>query len=103
MRDRIPVVRPQAPLPQSVPEAIPGFWIVFMSNWLILAAGLEGIGGLSRSWYAVPLIVVISLVYSASRHESPELIVRRSFRLALTIGGFMLLVLVGLLLLSRST
>ncbi len=73
-----------------------------MNHWLTLAAGLEGIG-LTRSWYALPLIVVISLVYSASRHESSELIVRRALRLAFTIGAFMFAVMLVLLFLSRNT
>jgi hypothetical protein len=72
-----------------------------MLHWLTWAAGLPSAGGLGRSWYAIPLIVVISLVYSASRHESPELIVRRSLRLALTITSFMFAVLLVLLFMSR--
>ncbi len=44
-------------------------------------------------WYAFPLAVVISLVYSASRYESPKVILRRSARLFVTILVFMALVL----------
>lgn len=65
---------------------------------LLLAAGG---GHWSRLWFAVPLIVVISLVYSASRYESPDKILRRAGRLALTICGFMLAVLVVLVVLSH--
>ena len=54
----------------------------------------------ARIWYAIPLIVVISLVYSASRYEAPERILRRASRLALTISGFMLAVLALLVALS---
>ena len=32
-------------------------------------------------WYLLPLAIVISLVYSASRFEQPERILRRSVRL----------------------
>ena len=39
---------------------------------------------------AIPLIVVISLVYSASRYESPPRILRRAGRISVTIAGFML-------------
>lgn len=48
-----------------------------------------GFGSIHRTWYAIPLIVVISLVYSASRYESPPRILRRALRLGLTIAGFM--------------
>jgi hypothetical protein len=48
-----------------------------------------GLGSIHRTWFAIPLIVVISLVYSASRYESPPRILRRALRLGLTITGFM--------------
>jgi len=51
-------------------------------------------------WYIFPLAAVISLVYSASRFELPELILRRSGRLFLQILIFMGIVLAVLLLLS---
>ncbi|MFN6103112.1 MAG: hypothetical protein ACK5EA_01480 [Planctomycetaceae bacterium] len=66
--------------------------------WIV---GLDGVGGLARGWYAIPLILAISLVYSASRHENTSLILVRAARLVLTIGGFMLAVLAVLLILSR--
>ncbi|MGQ0636300.1 MAG: hypothetical protein ACT4QC_16925 [Planctomycetaceae bacterium] len=68
-----------------------------MYDSLLFAAGLDE---LARSWFALPLIVVISLVYSASRYESPQRILRRAGRLSLTISGFMLAVLVVLIVLS---
>ena len=40
-------------------------------------------------WYLLPLAIVISLVYSASRFEQPERILRRSVRLFLQIVLFM--------------
>lgn len=67
-----------------------------MSISLLLAAGLP----LARSWFALPLIVVISLVYNASRYESPAKILRRAGRMSLTITGFMLAVLIVLMALS---
>lgn len=67
-------------------------------RWIV---GWDGAGGVARGWYALPLILAISLVYSASRHESTALILTRAARLVLTIGGFMLAVLVVLLVLSR--
>ncbi|MEX0704570.1 MAG: hypothetical protein WD069_20895 [Planctomycetales bacterium] len=52
------------------------------------------------TWQLVPLAAVISLVYSASRYESSERILRRAGRLFLTILGFMAAVFVLLLVLS---
>ena len=46
-----------------------------MSNLLMLAAPTN------VTWYLIPLAVVISLVYSASRYESPQRIARRATRL----------------------
>ncbi|MBC7816264.1 MAG: hypothetical protein IAG10_05165 [Planctomycetaceae bacterium] len=40
-------------------------------------------------WYLLPLAVVISLVYSASRFELPERILNRAMRLFLQIVLFM--------------
>ena len=68
-----------------------------MFTTLLFAAGT---GHLSRSWFALPLILAISLVYSASRYEAPPKILRRAGRLTLTITGFMLAVLVVLVVLS---
>lgn len=69
-----------------------------MWNHLLLVAAE---GSFPRIWFAVPLIVVISLVYSASRYEAPDKILRRAGRLSLTIGGFMLGVLALLVALSH--
>lgn len=48
-------------------------------------------------WYALPLIVVVSLVYSATRHELPAPIAVAAIRMAGWIVAFML---VGFVLLS---
>ena len=40
-------------------------------------------------WQILPLIVVVSIVYSATRHESWSLIWRRSLRLTVFIIVFM--------------
>ncbi|MGE3314170.1 MAG: hypothetical protein AB7O26_03565 [Planctomycetaceae bacterium] len=52
------------------------------------------------TWYILPLAVVISLCYSASRYELPEQILRRAARLFVTIILFMGIVLIVLSLLS---
>lgn len=68
-----------------------------MNEAFLLAAGM---GGLNRMWFLFPLIVIVSLVYSASRYEAPDKIVRRAGRLCVQITGFMAVVLVLLAWLS---
>lgn len=36
-------------------------------------------GDVNRFWYLVPLALAISLAYTASRYELPEVILRRSW------------------------
>jgi hypothetical protein len=43
-------------------------------------------------WYALPLIVSVSLVYAATRHEDVGDILRHAFRVGVWIAGFMVLV-----------
>ena len=43
----------------------------------------------ARIWYAVPLVVVISLVYGATRHEHLREILIHSYRSILWVAGFM--------------
>ena len=43
----------------------------------------------ARIWYAIPLIVVISLVYGATRHENLKEILMHSARSAIWVVGFM--------------
>ncbi|HLA84341.1 MAG TPA: hypothetical protein VJL29_06080 [Thermoguttaceae bacterium] len=40
-------------------------------------------------WYAVPLIVAVSLVYAATRHEQTNLILRHALHTAVWITGLM--------------
>ena len=54
----------------------------------------------SRTLFLIPLVVIISLVYSASRYESPERILKRAFKVSLQILGFMAVVLLVLMFLS---
>jgi hypothetical protein len=51
-------------------------------------------------WFAPPLILVISLVYATSRHESWPLIFKHAARLFLMIGGILLLVTALLLVVN---
>lgn len=50
--------------------------------------------------YAAPLILVVSLVYAATRQELMKPILKQAGRLSVMIAGFMLVVFVLLWLLS---
>ena len=52
-------------------------------------------------WYAVPLIVSVSLVCSATRQEEMPAILNHAFRFAVWILVFMAIVMAGLALLGR--
>jgi len=54
--------------------------------------------GIADFWYAVPLIVAVSLVYSATRHELMGPILAHAFRVGVWIVGFMAVVFAVLLL-----
>lgn len=51
-------------------------------------------------WYALPLVVAVSLVYAATRHEAMGLIVRHAVGCGAWIVGLMAAALVVLLLIS---
>jgi hypothetical protein len=55
-----------------------------------------------RMWYAVPLIVSISLVYGATRHELMRPILEHALRFAAWIVGFMGVLFVVIWFVSRS-
>ena len=50
--------------------------------------------------YAMPLIVAVSLVYAATRHEEPGPILVHAARIGIWILGFMAVILAVLLLVS---
>jgi hypothetical protein len=54
----------------------------------------------AQMWYALPLVVSISLVYAATRHEEAMPIMQHAVRLAIWIAAFMGLVFGVLFLLS---
>jgi len=60
--------------------------VPLMYCWLI------GEVSAARIWYAIPLIVVISLVYGATRHEYLGEIFIHAFRSMLWIVTFMLII-----------
>lgn len=53
-------------------------------------------------WYALPLVAVISLVYSATHHETMRPILAHSLRLGLMIIGFMLVIMAVLFVIGWS-
>ncbi len=54
-----------------------------------LVAYVTLLAAVPRFWYALPLVVVVSLVYGATRHEHLREILIHSFRSALWVVGFM--------------
>ena len=52
------------------------------------------------TWWLLPLVVTVSLVYNATRYELPEKIIQRSMKMAVAIIAFMGGALVFLFLLS---
>ncbi len=59
-----------------------------MNEWFFLLAD----GHIPRLWYALPLVVVVSLVYGATRHENLKEIVEHSLRSAVWVVGFMAII-----------
>jgi len=65
-----------------------------MNNLLLAAIGNNDM------WYALPLVIAVSLVYSATRHEQMGPILGHAFRIGVWIVGFMAVVFAVLLLIS---
>ena len=51
-------------------------------------------------WYALPLVVAVSLVYAATRHEQPGPILIQAARIGVWIVGFMVVIFVLLWLIT---
>ncbi len=68
---------------------------------MIFADAVAAAAHIPQLWYALPLIVAVSLVYSATRHEHIGPILYHSVRLGVWIGVFMGLVAVVLFWLGR--
>lgn len=51
-------------------------------------------------WYSLPLVIVVSLVYAATRHELMGPILLHATRMAAWVLGFMIIVFVVLAFLS---
>lgn len=65
-----------------------------------MLSGHLPLADINQMWYALPLIVVISLVYSATHHEAMKPILAHAARLGFMITGFMLAIMVVLALVS---
>ena len=48
----------------------------------------------ARIWYSIPLIIVVSLVYGATRHEYLKEIFQHALRSAIWVVGFMTMIFV---------
>ena len=71
-----------------------------MFELLAPALQLAAAGNTNRLWYALPLVVSVSLVYGAPRHELVGPILNHAFRAAVWIGSFMAIIFAVLLLIS---
>jgi hypothetical protein len=47
----------------------------------------------NRLWYALPLVVTVSLVYAATRHEETGAIIKHAIRFGAWVVGFLLVIL----------
>jgi len=65
--------------------------------WLILASP----PAVNHLWFAIPLIVVVSLVYGATRHETMPGILLNAYRAAIWIVSFMAIIFGILFAVSR--
>jgi hypothetical protein len=55
-----------------------------------------------RMWYALPLILVVSLVYGATRHELPKPILEHAVRFGTWIVTFMVVLFAVIWLVSST-
>lgn len=67
-----------------------------MFDFLFIAAGINA----NNLWYALPLIVSVSLVYAATRHEAMRPILRHAVSCATWMSGFIIAIMVVLWLLG---
>jgi hypothetical protein len=69
---------------------------LLLGAWVMLLADI----GPHRRWYAVPLIISVSLVYAATRHEEVGPILGHAVRFAIWILLFMAVVWVVIQLMT---
>jgi hypothetical protein len=71
-----------------------------LASTLVLALWLLAAADPLRIWYAVPIIVSVSLVYAATRHEEMNAILIHAARFAVWILAFMAILFAALQLMS---
>ena len=64
--------------------------------------GLMMFAVINHMWYALPLVVSVSLVYAATRHERIHPILSHAVRTAIWILGFMVVAFIILFLIQNS-
>ena len=72
-------------LPGIIAVSLYGFTLTLLSSLSPVIAQAT----FARAWYALPLIVAVSLVYGGTRHEYLREIMIHSFRSAVWVVGFM--------------
>jgi hypothetical protein len=65
-----------------------------------MLSSLFAVLGVNDLWFTLPLIISVSLVYAATRHEDVGPIFTHAVRIAVWIVGFMAIIFALLLLLS---
>ena len=65
-------------------------------DWFLVAGIWD-----NRMWFALPLIVAVSLVYAATRHEWMAPILQHAVRFAVWVVAFMVVIFVLLFFISR--
>jgi hypothetical protein len=70
-----------------------------MEDIILLALG----GAPGTTWYVAPLLVVVSLVYCATRHEDVGSILRHALHFSVTLVGLMLFGAIVLFVLGHFT
>lgn len=63
--------------------------LAFATDFQLLGQFLLAAGNSAGFWYCVPLVVVVSLVYGATRHEHLREILVHAFRSAVWLVTFM--------------
>lgn len=72
-------------LPGIIATNLFGMALAATASWPFVIAQAQ----FARIWYALPLVVVVSLVYGGTRHEYLREIMIHSFRSAIWVVGFM--------------
>ena len=75
------------------------FWASMLIGQTALMFPLSAINIMdAKAWYSVPLVLAVSLVYGATRHEHPREIMLHTIRSAVWVLTFMLGILAVILI-----